>query len=273
MKNEFMRNLKKENISLVLSGGTSYGLAHVGVFKFLEENSIKVSEVIGSSMGSLVAAFYAAGKNSKEMEKIVKNTKIKTLLGTSSKKLTKKVEIFLENHFGDRKMKDVSVPLKIMATDLKTGKGRLFTYKDDLLISDVLLASIAIPGIFNPKVIRERLYFDGGVHSNLPVECAKPRNIKIASNVVNKHKRFLEDKKKFFIFSNILRKIHELQYTVHYLLENQTDSKLPFVKKLILIEPDMREFSSYSFKKYKKIIKKGYDSCKNRFEKERFEKY
>ena len=48
-------------IGIALSGGGSRGLAHLGALKALEELGIKPSMIAGSSAGSLVGAFTAAG--------------------------------------------------------------------------------------------------------------------------------------------------------------------------------------------------------------------
>jgi predicted acylesterase/phospholipase RssA len=47
--------------TLVLSGGGLKGLAHIGVFRALEERGLVPSLVVGSSIGSLIGAAWAAG--------------------------------------------------------------------------------------------------------------------------------------------------------------------------------------------------------------------
>lgn len=66
--------------------------------------------------------------------------------------------------------------LIIQATDIDTGTGRAFdavaaareavAKGDPKLLSDILLASAAIPGAFPPREIQGRLYADGGIASN-----------------------------------------------------------------------------------------------------------
>lgn len=58
-------------MGLVLSGGGAKGLYHIGVIKALEENSIPIDYVAGTSMGAIVAALYAAGYTPQEMIDIV----------------------------------------------------------------------------------------------------------------------------------------------------------------------------------------------------------
>ena len=48
-----------QRVGLVLSGGGAKGIAHIGLIKALEENNIPIDYVAGTSMGAIVAAFYA----------------------------------------------------------------------------------------------------------------------------------------------------------------------------------------------------------------------
>ena len=70
---------KPKRVALVLGGGATRGLAHIGVIKALEENNISFDYVAGTSVGSLVGAFYSAGLTSDEMIKIAKNLKVKDI--------------------------------------------------------------------------------------------------------------------------------------------------------------------------------------------------
>ncbi len=58
------------SVGLTLSGGGAKGLYHIGVLRALEENEIPIDYVSGTSMGSIIAALYAAGYSPAEMERI-----------------------------------------------------------------------------------------------------------------------------------------------------------------------------------------------------------
>ena len=66
-------NCHAQKVGLVLSGGGADALAHIGVLKALEEDSISVDYICGSSMGALLSAFYASGYSSKDLELLVKS--------------------------------------------------------------------------------------------------------------------------------------------------------------------------------------------------------
>jgi len=51
-------------IGLALGGGGARGLAHVGVIQFLETEGIPIDMIAGTSVGSVIGAFYALYKDS-----------------------------------------------------------------------------------------------------------------------------------------------------------------------------------------------------------------
>ncbi len=53
--------MTKAKIGLALGGGAARGWAHIGVVKALVEAGIKPDIVVGTSMGAVVGACYAAG--------------------------------------------------------------------------------------------------------------------------------------------------------------------------------------------------------------------
>lgn len=63
-----------QKIGLVLSGGGSSGLAHIGVLKALEEYHIPIDYISGTSIGSLIGAYYAIGCTPKQIEEKVKSS-------------------------------------------------------------------------------------------------------------------------------------------------------------------------------------------------------
>ncbi len=263
-KGTTIKRLKKHSFSLILSGGAAQGVAHIGVLKFLEENNLQPDEIIGTSIGALIGAFYAIGKSSEEMIKLLKRIekidlfKLKYIHG---KLEYMKLHLFLKDIFKKRKIKDTKIDLKIMTTNMKTGRARLFTKEDNVLLYDVVMASISIPGIFGLKKIKNKYYMDGGVSSNLPIEFVKEGNIKIASNVIN-HTMHVKYKKEKGLFSQLTSRFSILSNTIYYLIENQTNAKTPYIKNLVLIEPNLQGQKRYKLGNFEKSIDKGYEETK-----------
>jgi NTE family protein len=263
--------LKRNNFSLVLSGGSSLGLAEIGAIKFLEKNSLQPSEIIGTSMGSIIGALYALGETSQTIQEKIKNLRtqdlfeIKYLQGRIE---YKKAKLLLKNLFKNKKIGETKIPLKIIATKLKNGEEKIFTKKDNVKIYDAIIASTAIPGILNVGKIKREVYVDGCVSSSLPLEAAKKNNIKLAINVINrKEKAYQYKNPKNNFIKNILTKFEILRRASRYYVMNQTESKIKTTKKVILIEPNLKNFDSFKLTNHKRIIQAGYDETKKYFDK------
>lgn len=63
----------RPTVALVLSGGGARGLAHLGVIRMIEECGIPVDVVLGTSMGGMLAGFYALGYNHAQMDSLVRS--------------------------------------------------------------------------------------------------------------------------------------------------------------------------------------------------------
>ncbi|WP_372645430.1 patatin-like phospholipase family protein, partial [Ancylomarina sp.] len=73
-------NSSRPKIGLVLSGGGAKGFAHIGVLKVLEEMNMPIDYISGTSMGSIIGAFYAMGYSATEIEKLVLSQDWESLL-------------------------------------------------------------------------------------------------------------------------------------------------------------------------------------------------
>lgn len=60
-----------QRVGVVMSGGGAKGLYHIGVLEALEACGVPIDYVAGTSMGSIIAAMYAAGYSPSEMREIV----------------------------------------------------------------------------------------------------------------------------------------------------------------------------------------------------------
>ena len=58
----------RPRVALVLSSGGPRGYAHIGVMRVLEEAGIEIDLVVGSSVGSLLGAFWADGRTAAEID-------------------------------------------------------------------------------------------------------------------------------------------------------------------------------------------------------------
>lgn len=195
-----------KRVGLVLSGGTARGLAHIGVLKVLEEEKVPVEYVTGTSMGSIIGGLYSIGYTPDEIEKIASEMDWISLFNDSIERKEKGIsrnliedrntmvlpmEKFIPKipsgavggksaseqlnnlFFGVLEVNDFKkFPKKfaLVATDLNTGEGVMI---DRGSIATAVRSSLSIPSVFNPVQDGERLYVDGGVVRNLPVQDVK----------------------------------------------------------------------------------------------------
>jgi len=160
-----------KEIGLVLSGGGVRAIAHIGFIQVLLENNIIPTKVSGTSAGALVSALYAAGFSPKEMLSFFEQT---PLLKLSLYALNKpgimdsdKYALFFEKFFPNNSFESLKFPLTVAATNLIEGKLDFFNSGE---LIKPLIASSAIPPIFSPIEVNGKLYSDGGVLNNFPVE-------------------------------------------------------------------------------------------------------
>jgi len=158
-------------IGLVLSGGGIRGIAHLGVLKALINAGIKFSHISGTSAGSIAGAFYAAGIDPEEGLNIFLKTKllrfIRPAIGSLGIINIEHTADLLKAYFPEDRIEKLKIPLTISAVDFSEGKLVYFT-KGPLIRA--IQASSCIPGIFKPIMIDNKMYVDGGILNNFPVE-------------------------------------------------------------------------------------------------------
>ena len=59
-----------QRVGVVLSGGGATAMAHIGFLRALEENNVPVDYICGTSMGAVIASFYAAGYSTRQMDSL-----------------------------------------------------------------------------------------------------------------------------------------------------------------------------------------------------------
>ncbi len=146
-----LRRIKSDiPVNLVLSGGAERGVAHIALLEKLEELGIKIKAISGASAGSLVGVLYASGKTPKEILEFFKSTEIFQFSWISLAKPgifnIEKYATLLEPHIKST-FEELQIPLTVATTNLNKGVTEYFD-KGDLL--KPILASCAVPGLFNP---------------------------------------------------------------------------------------------------------------------------
>ncbi len=241
--------------SLVLSGGGALGIAHLGVLHDLEQQELFPAEIIGTSMGGIIGACLAIGMKEPEIHAQLKTFSSLTkwvkfsFSGNAIIEHDKLAEIF-DTLFDGRMMSDTEIPLKLIATNLRTGDKRVFTNKDTVLMRDAVLASMAIPGIFEECLIEGEIYSDGFLCENLGIREAVCDQI-LAVDVLGKHSFDMSMPDHFFKTSNVLEMFEK---SMRLLIYNQTKTTIESShQNIILLEPYTAAFKTFHFHKIDEI--------------------
>ncbi|WP_396196648.1 patatin-like phospholipase family protein [Flavobacterium sp.] len=276
----FGQEASRPKVGLVLSGGGAKGLAHIGVLKTLDSLNIKVDYIAGTSMGAVVGGLYAAGYSANQLDSIFAALDVNALLQDYTPRESKSFyekrndEIYaltlpfinfklglpsglskglynynlisrLTKHVShEREFNKLPIPFLCVATDLETGEQVVL---EKGILAEAIIASGAIPTLYNPIEINERILIDGGVVNNYPVEELKSRGMDfiIGVDVQEGLKNRLQLKEVTTVLSQIN----------NFSMIEKMDEKRKLTN--IYINPDIKGYSAVSFDKGIEIIKKG----------------
>jgi NTE family protein len=186
----------KPRIALVLGGGAARGFAHVGVIRALEQEKIPIDMVVGTSVGSLIGAIYAADMSSFDLEWTAFQLEkedlfdfgvMNAITGMGFAK-GDKLEAWVKGHIKTPNIENLKLPFAAVATDLNWGSKVVL---DSGSVARAIRASAAIPGIFQPVQHQGKILVDGGVVDNIPISVARAKGadivlaVDISANVGN----------------------------------------------------------------------------------------
>ena len=155
------------------------------MLRALFERGVCPDFLIGTSVGAINAAWVAAnpdqdgvlsladiwiGLRRQDVFPLSPITGARGLLGHTNHFISNgSLRSLLETHVPFRRLEEASVPLHIVATELKSGRAAILTSGPTV---PALLASCAIPGVFPPVTIGRLDYVDGGVANHTPITVA-----------------------------------------------------------------------------------------------------
>jgi NTE family protein len=165
---------KPAKIGLVLGAGSSKGFAHIGVLKILEMHKIPIHMIVGTSVGSAVGSLYAYGHNAIQLQKlsfsIEKGDIIDLTIPENGFIKGEKLEEFINKNVKYTPIEKLKIPFYAVTVDLQSGQEVVFGKGNT---GTAVRASCAIPGIFRPVRIGDKMYVDGGVVSPVAVDAAR----------------------------------------------------------------------------------------------------
>jgi len=277
----------KKKVAIVFGGGGAKSAAQVGVLKRLEELGIRADYVVGTSMGSVIGALYAAGYTAEEIEQLIvedrdlwiyDRKKIAKLRIGDGRKFTGMItRPHFQQHLDDLLAKkgvhvfsDMKVPYKCIATSCALTDFQEVVCENGVVARDVT-SSISFPGAFVFADNKGKKLLDGGMMNNLPVDVAKTMkpDVVIAIDLEREDGYFLMD------LIGLGLNVAESDPIAREIIENFSATKWvkyrPDVTKRkenialadIYIHPNLTNYSikDYDVKKIKEMIDIGYNCC------------
>jgi NTE family protein len=162
--------------AFVLLGGGARGAAQAGALRAILEHGIVPDYIVSISAGSWNGAFLAQNptpERARELEELWLQTSTLDIVGprrwrAAINALAQRSSLYgsagmrrvAERYLGELTFEEMRVPLRVIATDLKTGSAHVFS---EGTVLPAVVASSAMPGIFPPVDVSGTLLIDGGV--------------------------------------------------------------------------------------------------------------
>lgn len=268
-------------VGLVLSGGGAKGLAHIGVLKAIEDAGLRIDYIGGTSMGAIIGAMYASGYSSHDLDSIFKSVDFQKLI---QDEVPRSAKTFYEKNNSERyaltlpfdnfkiaiptaiskgqnvynlysqllfHVRDVDnfeklpIPFFCIATDIEKGEPVIL---DRGYLPQAIAASGALPSVFEPVAIDDKLLIDGGVVNNFPIDEVKAKGMDVIIGVDVQDE--LSDRESLKAANEILLQISNYRTAL--------SMKEKIKKTDVYIKPDITDFNVLSFDQGGKIFKKGY---------------
>ncbi|MGM8214363.1 patatin-like phospholipase family protein [Bacillaceae bacterium W0354] len=239
--------MSRPKIGLALGSGGARGFSHLGVLKVLYENNIPIDYIAGSSMGALVGALYASGQSVENLYRLALTFRMKYFLDITVPKMGfiqgERIKSYLKMFTYQKNLEEFPIPISIVATDIYTGEKVVFNKGD---AATAIRASIAIPGIFVPEKVDDKLLVDGGVIDRVPISVVKDMGADLIIAV--DCSQFESNTDIHSIYDIIMQSID--------IMQNEITNKLIMDADFIL-RPEVYSFSSRNFTNIQEIIDKG----------------
>ncbi|WP_179343254.1 patatin-like phospholipase family protein [Winogradskyella ursingii] len=278
--NLYAQDNQDPKIGLVLSGGGAKGFAHIGALKVIDSLGIKIDYISGTSMGAIIGSLYATGYSGKQLEEMFNSQDFDALINDRFPRASKpfyerentekyavslpfdNFEINLPSALSRGQnvynllyqlmlpVNDISdfdqlpIPFFCVSTNIETGESIIMDHGSLPL---AVAASGALPSLFQPVIIGDKILIDGGVTNNFPVEELRAKGMDIIIGVDVQDA--LKDREALKSAPEILLQINNFR-TI-----NAMKNKAALTD--VYIKPDIEEFSVVSFSEGEDIIANG----------------
>lgn len=271
---------------LVLSGGGARGYAHLGVYRYLQEQDTPLDYIGGTSMGALLGASMALGSTADEIMELSsefanKKALFDYTLPLASLLKSRKLTTFCQTVFHRHRIEDLWIPFFCVSANLSSGQEVVHD-RGSLWLA--IRTTISLPGLFSPVPTDDgQLLIDGAVLNTFPVDVMRKRlgwqgeliGVNVSQILEMTHAydfgTTLSGWNIFWSRINPLQKARRIPRLVETLLRSTDIKGLERLEELkngldVLIEPNVSEISLLDFKSYARIADIGYEAAQTSLE-------
>lgn len=278
----------KKKVGLTLGGGGARGIAHIGIYKYLVKNDIKPDIIVGCSMGAVIGACIAQGKDMDNTLDLVEKFASKHLfkisnfeIGTGGFLNEDKVDELLKALIPeDLRFENLKIPFAVNAVNVETGDHVVF---DKGNVLKAVKASCAIPGIFKPVFINGCAYVDGGVVNAVPVDVCRGMGAEVIIAVDLKSyvsqqnvsaliyhfymQKKIQEKAGVGLKENLLKETKlKLAFPIQVLLRSASIAERKLMERVmskinpeVILHPHVSNFGLLDFENFQAIYEAGRD--------------
>lgn len=185
-REEAARETRDPTFALALGGGGARGICHINIVEALDELGIRPTAIAGSSIGSIIGAGMAAGMRGRDirdytLELMGKKGSVANKLWSLGPAAMRhsafgfrfgqfNLELILDALLPSALPKTfdgLQIPLKVTATDYY---AQCEVIVETGSLHQALAASSAIPALFMPIRMNDRIMIDGGIFNPVPYD-------------------------------------------------------------------------------------------------------
>ncbi|MGH7467478.1 MAG: patatin-like phospholipase family protein [Longimicrobiales bacterium] len=256
-------------VVVVLGGGGVKGMAHAGAWRAIKETGLPVAELVGTSIGGLVAACLAGGLDWPRLYELAHVLKKQDIVSLNRWALLlngiRQQSVFqaepLRNYIGSvlpvQRFDELQIPVSMNAVDLETGKTVWFgaAGRQDVPLIDAVYATCALPMFYPPAAVNGEFLVDGGVNDGMPLELAAARGatLIIAIDVGAGEIRDSED-----TVAKGLVAIHHRVTEIVGFARKQAKLQNWNGPRLIYVRPRLDAYSTFDFGRTDSFLDEGY---------------
>ncbi len=258
-----------ERVFVVFGGGGVKGMAHAGAWRAIEEAGLEAEELVGSSIGGLIAVCLAGGLGWPRLYELAHALKKPDIVAVNRWALLlngiRQPSVFqaepLRNYIGRvlpvERFDQLGLPVSLNAVDLETGNTAWFgaAGRMDVPLIDAVYATCALPLFYPPAALDGAFYVDGGVNDGLPVELAAARGatLIVAIDVGAGEVRDSGD-----TVANGLVAIHHRVAEIMSFARKRARLQNWTGPRLIYVRPRLDEYSTFDFGRTEHFLEEGY---------------